>query len=345
MIVKALSIQNWNQFQSIKLHFHPRMTFIVGENGSGKTTLLHILNKLLNSDSKGMEEVTHAKDKIGSITLLENKNSSIYHSDYTAPFPAVDIQVSEEETLPKGIFIPAHKCQLSYIKKELEVLTNNLDKQEAFTNALKDIFPKSFGLMTISFQDDSIIFRTESGVIDIESLSSGMTYLFCLSWYIFQMHDLKKGPFLILIDELEAHLHASLQRSLLPKLMYSFPLSQFIVSTHSPHIIHSVKDSDIYTLIINEEYRVISQKVEFVKKAASITTILRDILNVPVTYPIWLVEELTNIKSRYSGKEFTVDIYKELKDDMQKAGLFPIFPQMVQELQEGDDHDFNSKKG
>ncbi|KKI91688.1 hypothetical protein WQ54_13280 [Bacillus sp. SA1-12] len=47
-------------------------------NGSGKTTLLHILNKLLNSELKGMEDVTNSTDKKGSITLLVNQKVSIY---------------------------------------------------------------------------------------------------------------------------------------------------------------------------------------------------------------------------------------------------------------------------
>lgn len=344
MIVKALSIQNWKQFETIELHFHEKMNVIVGENGSGKTTILHIINILLEDGLKGRKEDAKTKNKIGSLTLQGNKITSIYELNIgTDSYPGVSSHVPKEGKLQKSIYIPVHKCQLSYIKKDIEVLINDLDKREAFNKTLKEILPESLGLNSISIQGSTIGISTKSGVKELECLSSGLTYLFCLTWYIFQMNYLNQTPSLILIDELEAHLHPSLQRSILPKLMSTFPLSQFIISTHSPHIIHSVKDSLIYTLTFNEEYRVISTKMDYFKNGPSITAILRDILGVPGMYPIWLIDELTNIKSRYLGKELTVETYRSLKDDMQKAGLFPIFPQMVRELQESDGNDLSKK--
>ena len=38
----------------------------------------------------------------------------------------------------------------------------------------------------------------------------------------------------VLIDEIDAHLHPSLQHEVVPRLMKLFPLVQFIVSSHSP---------------------------------------------------------------------------------------------------------------
>jgi predicted ATPase len=52
----------------------------------------------------------------------------------------------------------------------------------------------------------------------------------------------------VLIDEIDAHLHISIQRKILPFLTRSFPKVQFIVSTHSPFVISSTDDSLIYDL-------------------------------------------------------------------------------------------------
>ena len=41
---------------------------------------------------------------------------------------------------------------------------------------------------------------------------------------------------IVLVDELEKHLHMSLQRKILPKLLLLFPNIQFIVTTHSPFL-------------------------------------------------------------------------------------------------------------
>lgn len=43
-----LQIQDWRQFASIDLEFHPRLTILTGANGAGKTSLLSILGRHFN---------------------------------------------------------------------------------------------------------------------------------------------------------------------------------------------------------------------------------------------------------------------------------------------------------
>lgn len=52
----------------------------------------------------------------------------------------------------------------------------------------------------------------------------------------------------VLIDEIDAHLHVSLQKKILAFLKKAFPKVQFIVSTHSPFVVSSVDDAVIYDL-------------------------------------------------------------------------------------------------
>ena len=53
---------------------------------------------------------------------------------------------------------------------------------------------------------------------------------------------------IVLIDEIETHLHIELQRMILPFLTTLFPNIQFIVSTHSPMILQSIENVVIYDL-------------------------------------------------------------------------------------------------
>ena len=53
---------------------------------------------------------------------------------------------------------------------------------------------------------------------------------------------------IVLIDELETHLHIELQRKILPFLTEFFPRVQFIISTHSPYILTSVSNATIFDL-------------------------------------------------------------------------------------------------
>ena len=53
---------------------------------------------------------------------------------------------------------------------------------------------------------------------------------------------------IVLIDELETHLHIELQKKLFPFLTKFFPKIQFIVTTHSPYILNSISNAKAYDL-------------------------------------------------------------------------------------------------
>lgn len=53
---------------------------------------------------------------------------------------------------------------------------------------------------------------------------------------------------IVLIDELETHLHIDLQKKILPFLTEFFPGIQFIISTHSPYILNSISNAKVYDL-------------------------------------------------------------------------------------------------
>lgn len=55
-------------------------------------------------------------------------------------------------------------------------------------------------------------------------------------------------PGIVLIDEIETHLHLELQRTVLDFLTSVFPNIQFIISTHSPFILNSIDNAVIYDL-------------------------------------------------------------------------------------------------
>ena len=55
-------------------------------------------------------------------------------------------------------------------------------------------------------------------------------------------------PGIVLIDEIETHLHLELQRNIMPLLTTIFPNIQFIVTSHSPFILNSLDGVVIYDL-------------------------------------------------------------------------------------------------
>jgi AAA15 family ATPase/GTPase len=62
-----------------------------------------------------------------------------------------------------------------------------------------------------------------------------------------------ENPAIVLIDEIETHLHVELQKRVLPFLTRMFPNIQFIVATHSPFVITSLANAVVYDLEKKEQ--------------------------------------------------------------------------------------------
>lgn len=78
---------------------------------------------------------------------------------------------------------------------------------------------------------------------NLSLLSSGETALMCLFGEIIRQADTLRNNIplnqiqgIVLIDEIEKHLHIRLQKEILPGLLILFPGIQFIVSSHSPFL-------------------------------------------------------------------------------------------------------------
>jgi ribonuclease HI len=59
---------------------------------------------------------------------------------------------------------------------------------------------------------------------------------------------IKQGKAVVLIDELDLHLHPKWQRSIVEQLTRTFPRCQFIATTHSPQIVAAVEPEQVLLL-------------------------------------------------------------------------------------------------
>ena len=88
-------------------------------------------------------------------------------------------------------------------------------------------------------------------------MSSGYRSLFLVCLGIVKEIELRRLGFadafdgIILIDELDLHLHPQWQQEIAQILKALFPQAQFIVSTHSPHIVQAGEPGEILALARN----------------------------------------------------------------------------------------------
>lgn len=215
-----------------------------------------------------------------------------------------------------------------------------------FKKVLKIILPSTLGFVDIAIRIPDVVLVTRSGEFVIDAASGGVTALIDLAWQIHMLsHDYDE--FIVVIDEPENHLHPSMQRTLMENLVKAFPSVQFIVATHSPFIISSVKESNVYVLGYRErqddfetdEYEkdhterwVYSTKLDTVNRAGNANEILREVLGVEVTTPHWVQGEVEQIISRYREYEFNTEMLTKMRRELSQFGYDDMYPDAVAAL-------------
>lgn len=103
--------------------------------------------------------------------------------------------------------------------------------------------------------------------------------------------DPQKLEAVVLIDEIEAHLHPRWQRTVVPLLRSALPRCQFIVTTHSPLVVASAEGGEVYVLEVTDDGSVQPTLLEERLAMLGADEIYEDVFGVPRTAPPGLTEE------------------------------------------------------
>lgn len=149
-----------------------------------------------------------------------------------------------------------------------------------------------------------IFVNTANGEIWYEYLSSGFKSCLTLIWGIikeiewrFQEQDYLVREFdgIIVIDELELHLHPEWQTKIYFALQEIFPNVQFIITTHSPHIVQSAKGNQIIALAADNEgitYVRELPNIQYGYQGWTLDEVLQDVMGMRSTYSDYLDKRL-----------------------------------------------------
>ncbi|MDO4672267.1 MAG: AAA family ATPase [Porphyromonadaceae bacterium] len=131
---------------------------------------------------------------------------------------------------------------------------------EDFERMLKHIYSDDALRLEFNYRDYSFRINSRGQSFKLTQLSDGYAAIIeIIADLILRMQDKeslsrvydKKG--VVLIDEIETHLHLKLQKEILPFLTTVFPNIQFIVTTHSPFVLSSLPSAMAYDLEHQEE--------------------------------------------------------------------------------------------
>jgi len=218
-----------------------------------------------------------------------------------------------------------------------------LESYIGFIEVLKKVLPRSLGFTALEIRTPDVVLITDSGEFLLDSVSGGIGAVIDLAWQI-HTYSHQQDEFVVIIDEPENHLHPSMQRELLPNLLAAFPKVQFIVATHSPFIVTAVRDSIVNVLAYKDSdskssvggvapaLSVYSRVLDHVNKAASANEVLRDVLGMDTTVPVWVAVELEGIVGRLRNSPLTAQTVDEVQAQLDQAGLAEFLPDAMDEL-------------
>ena len=252
---------------------------ITGKNGSGKTVLLNaitesfnnllrepglnILKELLSSkinvhfcDEKSIIDKYDHHDFIIAFYQAYRKIKMIEPMSPTKPV-ILHVGIRDTSTDKFLAFLSDLKIQEALARNEKQF--DDADEINAwfvgFERLLQQIFQDNDLKLEFNYKDYSFIICNEGKRFKFTELSDGFAAaLDIVADLILKMQDgasltrayEKEG--IVLIDEIETHLHLGLQKIIMPLLTKVFPNIQFIVTTHSPFVLNSMENAVAYDL-------------------------------------------------------------------------------------------------
>lgn len=210
---------------------------------------------------------------------------------------------------------------------------------EGYQDILKRVLPDKLGFEKIEIEVPEVVLKTKTGRFTLDGVSGGIAALIELTWQIY-MYGESNENYVVIIDEPENHLHPEMQRTLLPKLLEAFPNVQFIVSTHNPFIISAVPTSNVYVLDYNEDGKVNSHSLDNINKSGSSNEILRDVLGISSTMPVWVENRVNEIVEKYSDLGATSENINKMRKELEVCGLDKLIPKaIVKVIEAGEKND------
>lgn len=171
---------------------------------------------------------------------------------------------------------------------------NNQPRAEQYGNAIARIeqaveqivgYPVSF---QFNYEPLSVSLRVNGEQLEFDVLPDGLKSI--ISWIadlLMRLDRLKwkndtevlERSFILLLDEIEIHLHPAWQRKILPVIQKLFTNAQIFIATHSPFVVASVDDAWVYQLEMNGGSSRLAKVIE-AKAGSSYPTVLDEIFGI-----------------------------------------------------------------
>ncbi|MEA5105632.1 AAA family ATPase [Pantoea sp. S18] len=197
------------------------------------------------------------------------------------------------------------------------------------------ILNPDFSFSRVDPRTYDIFVNTPTGEIWYEYLSSG--FKSCMSLLLgiikeieirYSDEDIYAPEFdgVILIDEIELHLHPEWQAKITEALTKTFPSAQFIITTHSPHVVQNANANQIIALISDQDGLVRLKELpenEMGYSAWTIEEVLLDVMGMQSTLSRDLQKKLDEFEHCIDSEDYdgAHKIYEHLDKALHQSNV------------------------
>ncbi|MCU0326639.1 MAG: AAA family ATPase [Spirosomaceae bacterium] len=341
--LKQLSVKD---FQGIKetgiegIPIDSQWIFLVGENGFGKTTVLQSIFLGLNGPFDGNTPLLEDRKSSIQVEYKNGENENCINSIRDNKSPLVHLAAYGPGRLNlQGVNsenAEARNNSVSYNLFNSDGFLFNINAELVRWGLKKD---KRFGLVKraictlipniadvkLNEQTDQIEYIEQEINIDgaksskyqpltFQKLASGFKSVIALAGDMIirlskhqpEIHDPSELKGIVIIDELDLHLHPKLQKQLVGQFSKVFPKVQFIVSTHSPIPLLGAAANSVILKVTRSQ----SEGIQIEKVNVNLRNLTP---NLVLTSGIFDMEDFTSVQNEDISEVRTEDSFAEME--------------------------------
>jgi predicted ATP-binding protein involved in virulence len=275
-----------------------------------------------NIDLLGIQCIGYgANRKMGSMSLTEKLSSENTSTLFSDEEKLID---AEDWLLQVDYAVARSDPKNNKFKKQFDLVT------ETLKNLLPDVTDVRIALADESRSRPVAEFCTPYGWVPLSSLGLGyrtvITWMIDLSARMIDRYPNSENPLaepaVVLVDEIDLHLHPKWQRTIMSFLTERFPNVQFIVTAHSPLVVQAARNANLVLLRREGDHVVIDNNPEVIENWR-VEQVLTSVFELPSTLPAD-IEPLIQRRHAILGKSSLSKKDKlELKELEAKIGNLP----------------------
>jgi predicted ATP-binding protein involved in virulence len=192
---------------------------------------------------------------------------------------------------------------------------------EAVRTALKEFLPE-FKNLTVRRSPLRMEVEKNGEILCLTQLSDGEKCLIAMIGDLARrlaiansvLENPLEGRGVVLIDEVDLHLHPRWQRIIVPSLNRVFKNIQFFISTHSPHVITHAQPENLYLLSSGKQGITVVKPIESYGK--NVDRVLEDIMGLKTTRPDEINEKINKLYGFINKKELekAKDLLRQIRN-------------------------------